>query len=173
MPFYLEINDDISELSNFKSILIIPCRFCPAASTAVRLNEPYFDFMQGFLKTPSYEKLLKKMKSNLEKQGIKTDIVGSISPHNFTMCMWTEKQRNRISEKASTYEALVVLGCEAAVKTISESVKSTSCKVFQGMTNKGVMSVKPRVHFPLKLSLEKESVTPILYAEKASEEISR
>ena len=47
MPFYLENKEDMSELSNYKSILIVPCRFCPAASTAVRLNEPYFDFLRG------------------------------------------------------------------------------------------------------------------------------
>lgn len=167
MPFYLENKDIMSELSNLKSVLIVPCRFCPAASVAVKLNEPYFDFMQGFLKTPSYEKLLKTMKLNLEKQGIRADVVGSISPHHFTMCMWTEKQRNKISKQAAQYEALLVLGCEAAVQTITNSIKSASCKVFQGMTNNGVMSVKPRVHFPLKLSLKMETLTPILYAEKA------
>ena len=156
MPFFLEDIDDMTEVSNFKSILIVPCRFCPAASAAVKANEPYFNFLRGFLKTPSYEKHLKTIKSKLEKKGIKTDIVGSISPHNFTMCMWTEKQRNRIAKMATKFEAILVLGCEAAVQTINDSVKSTSCKIFQGMTNKGVMSVKPRFHFPLKLSLEKE-----------------
>ena len=168
MPFYLDDVEDTSEVSKFKSVLIVPCRFCPAASKAVRLNEPYFDFLKGFLKTPSYENHLQTMKTELESKGIKTDVVNNVSPHNFTMCMWTEKQRDRISKKAVKYEAILILGCEAAVQTINDSVKSTSCKVFQGMTNKGVMSVKPRFHFPLKLSLEKKTLTPILYAEKFS-----
>jgi len=169
MPFYFEDLENIPELSDLKSVLIVPCRFCPAASTAVKRNEPYFDLLRGFLKTPSYEQLLKTMKSTLEKKGIRTDVVRSISPHNFVMCMWTEKQRNKLMERAARYEALLVLGCEAAVQTISDSVKSTSCQVFQGMKTKGLMSIKPRFHFPFRISLELNSITPTLLTTESSD----
>jgi hypothetical protein len=36
MPFCFEVQDVIPEVVNFKSVLIVPCRFCPAASMAVR-----------------------------------------------------------------------------------------------------------------------------------------
>jgi len=44
MPFCFEEKDVISELNGVKSALIIPCRFCPAASAAVKNNKPYFEF---------------------------------------------------------------------------------------------------------------------------------
>jgi hypothetical protein len=55
MPVYLEDISEFPELERFKSVLIVPCRFCPAASLAVRRNKPYFEFFRRFLKTASYE----------------------------------------------------------------------------------------------------------------------
>lgn len=57
MPFYLEVTDVVPEVANFKSVLIVPCRFCPAASMAVRSDEPYIEFPRRGLKTASYERL--------------------------------------------------------------------------------------------------------------------
>ena len=172
MPFLLEELDILQELSHYKSVLIIPCRFCPAASTAVKNREPYFDFFRGFLKTPSYEQLIETMKSNLDKKGIKTGVVNSISPHNFVMCMWTDNQRKKLLERAKNYEALVVLGCEAAVNTIADIVKATFCQVFHGMKTKGLMSIKPKVHLPARISLELISITPTTFPNPNESEIS-
>src|SRR5210317_1014036 len=68
MPIYLKENSEFPELEKFESVLIVPCRFCPAASLAVRRNKPYFEFFRRFLKTASYEQLIETIKSNLEKK---------------------------------------------------------------------------------------------------------
>ena len=36
MPFYLEDRDISSAIAEIRSALIVPCRFCPAATLAVR-----------------------------------------------------------------------------------------------------------------------------------------
>jgi hypothetical protein len=71
MPVYLKDISEFPELEKFDSVLIVPCRFCPAASLAVRRNKPYFEFFRRFLKTASYEQLIETIKSNLEKKGVK------------------------------------------------------------------------------------------------------
>jgi len=43
MPFYLRESDVVSELGGLQSVLIVPCRFCPAASVAVRERAPYIE----------------------------------------------------------------------------------------------------------------------------------
>ena len=55
MPYYLKEMEDMAELVKFNSVLIIPCRFCPAASMAVSRNEPYIELFRGLLKTAAYE----------------------------------------------------------------------------------------------------------------------
>ena len=169
MPVYLKDLSEFPELENFESVLLVPCRFCPAASLAVRTNKPYFEFFRRFLKTAPYEQLIETIKSNLEKKGVKTDVFKSKLLHQFVVCMWTSRRRKKLVERASKYEALVVLGCEAAVQTIHDSVKSTSCKVFQGMRSEGIMSVKPLFRLPCNISLELKSITPLLHQAKNSE----
>jgi hypothetical protein len=169
MPFYLKEVDIVPEVTKFQSALIVPCRFCPAANFALRSNEPYIEFFRRFLKTASYERLIKTMKSSFEKKGVKTSVFKSKFPHQFILCLWTSKRRKKLLKHAKKYEALVVMGCEAAVQTIRDSVKSTACQVFQGMKSEGFMSVKPRFHLPCNISLELDSITPILQQTKQSE----
>jgi hypothetical protein len=71
MPFHFKPIDDISEYAQYKSVLIIPCRFCPAASSSISNNEPYFEFFRKFLKTDSYERHIESLKSKFEEKGIK------------------------------------------------------------------------------------------------------
>jgi len=161
MPFHLKPIDDISEFTHFKSVLIIPCRFCPAASSSINNNEPYFEFFRKFLKTDSYERDIKNLKSKFEMEGIKVDVFESKMIHQFVLCMWTEKRRKKLLKRAKEYEALIVLGCEAAVNTVSDAVQSSSCKVFQGLETEGVMSILPKFHFPANIYLEIQSLTPM------------
>ncbi len=163
MPYYLKEMEDMSELIKFESVLIIPCRFCPAASMAVSKNEPYIQLFRGLLKTAAYEELIKTMKSDLVKKGVRTDVFKSRLLHQFVLCSWTEKRRDKLSELAEKYDALLVLGCEATVKTIQDALKSTSCKVFQGMKTMGLMSIKPRFQLPCNISLELDSLTPVSF----------
>ncbi len=159
MPFYLKKRDAFPELAHFNSVLIVPCRFCPAVSLAVSQNEPYIELFRRFLRTASYEHLIQTLKFNLEKQGIKTGIFKSNLLHQFVLCTWSSKKREKLLECAKHYEALIVLGCEAAVRTIQDCVKSNSCHVIQGMKTEGLMSVKPTFHLPGTISLELSSVT--------------
>jgi len=165
MPFYLKEIEDFPELNGCKSVLIVPCRFCPAASLAVNRNRPYIEFFNRFLTTASYEQFIKTMKSDLEKKGVKTDVFRSNLPHQFVLCGWTSKRRQRLLKYAEKYEALLVLGCEAAVQTIRDSVKSSSCQVLQGMETLGVMSIKPSFKLPCNISLELGSLTPMVHLE--------
>ena len=119
MPVYLKDIHDFQQLEQFQSVLIVPCRFCPAASLALRNNEPYFKFFRHMLKTAAYERYIERMKSELNKKGIKADVFRSRAPHQFVVCMWTRKRRNQLMRRAKKYDALVVLGCEAAAQTIS------------------------------------------------------
>lgn len=163
MPVYLKDIDHFQALEQFRSVLIIPCRFCPAASFAARENKPYFEFLRNFLKTASYEQYIASMKSGLERTGVKADVFKSHLPHQFVVCMWSSRRRKKLMRTASNYDALVVLGCEAAVRTIHDSVKPTPCQVFQGMRAEGIMSIQPQFRFPCNISLRLDSITPLLH----------
>ena len=169
MPVYLKETDDFEKLQQFGSVLIVPCRFCPAASFAVRKKEPYFEFFRHFLQTDAYERYIEKMRSELGKRGVKADVFKSRLPHQFVVCMWTARRRKKLMKRARNYDALVVLGCEAAVQTISDSVDSPSFQLVQGMRNEGIMSILPRFRWPDNIKLQLNSITPLLHRQKGTE----
>lgn len=168
MPFYLKERDISSDIAAVRSALIVPCRFCPAASLAVTQRKPYIDLFGNLLRTPSYETYIQALKSRLERAGIRTSVFDSSLPHQFVMCMWTSGRRKELARQALGYEALIVLGCDAAVATIRSCLQATACRVIPGMEVEGVMNVVPTVHFPLKISLEVKGVTRVLQPHAAA-----
>ena len=161
MPFYLKPRDIFADTATIRSALIVPCRFCPAASFAVRQKQPYMRLLRSFLRTPCYEAHISAVKSRLESRGIRTDVFDSKLPHQFVMCMWTGSRRAALSRRAAGHDAAIVLGCDAAVETVRSSTASTDCRVVPGMEVEGIMNVLPAVRFPLDIRLELSSVTPV------------
>lgn len=163
MPFYLKETKRFDKLEPYESVLIVPCRFCPAASLAVSNNEPYFEFFRRFLQTASYERYIGEMRSELEAKGVRTDVFRSRWLHQFVICMWTTGRRKELMQRAKKYEALVVLGCEAAVQTVRDSLGSPTQPVVQGMRTEGIMSILPHFQWPGSITLQLNSITPVVH----------
>lgn len=169
MPFYLKAVDVVPEVVKFKSALIVLCRFCPAASLALRNNKPYLEIFRRLLKTVPYEELIDDMQSRLKKEGLKTGVFkGNLI--NYLICMWTTGRRKKLIKHASQFEAVVVMGCEGAFESVIDILKSTDCRIFHGMESEGVLNAIPKVHLPFNISLEKFKITPMIYQGKQSEE---
>ena len=161
MPFYLKPRVVFSDTATVRSAVIVPCRFCPAASFAVREKKPYLRLLRSFLRTSSYEAHIRALQGRLESRGIRTEIFDSTVPHQFVMCMWTAGQRAALSRRAAGHDAAIVLGCEAAAETVRSSLAATNCRVVPGMEVEGVMNVRPSVRFPLEIRLELSGVSRV------------
>lgn len=162
MPFYLRDREISPEMAGVHSALIVPCRFCPAASLAVRERQPYIELFRTLLRTPSYEPYVHRLKSRLEGQGVRTAVFDSHLPHQFVVCMWTAGRRSELARQAAGYDAVIVLGCDGAVETVRSSLQSTGCRIIQAMDIEGIMNVIPAVRFPFNVSLELNGVTRVL-----------
>jgi hypothetical protein len=160
MTLYLKEVDVAPEISQFRSALIVVCRFCPATSLALRTGQPYIEFFRRFVNTGSYEQYIDDLRRRLEANDVSTDVFrGNLL--NFIICMWTSGQRKRLLERARQYEAVVVLGCDVAFDTVSDILEATDCQVFHGMECEGVLDAIPRFHLPGNISLEMVRVTPL------------
>ena len=169
MPIYLKEVDVVAEVAKFQSALIVLCRFCPAASLAVRNDKPYIEFFRRLLKTEPYEELIDNMQSRLQKEGLKTGVFkGNLL--NYLICLWTPGGRKKLLKHASRFEAVVVMGCESAYESVQEILQWSACEVFHGMESEGVLNAIPKVDWPFNISLEKFKVTPMICQEKQSEQ---
>lgn len=161
MPFYLKDSDILPQVAGLESVLIVPCRFCPAASFAVRQKKPYIQPLRRLFRTAAYESFINNLTGCLRYQGIRTAVFDSKLVHHFVACMWTSRRRRKLARRAAEFDAVVVLGCDAMVELVRDVVEPTGCRVIQGMEIEGLMNVRPSVGFPLDLSLELEGVTPV------------
>ena len=99
---------------------------------------------------------------------IRTGVFKSRLIHQFVLCMWTSGRRKKLLKRAKDYEGIIVLGCEAAVQTVRDSLRSTTCTVVPGLESEGVMSIQPSFHLPCNLSLKLESITPLSLKDEAA-----
>jgi len=161
MPFYLKESDALAQVDGARSVLIVPCRFCPAASAAVRARKPYLEPFRRLLKTEAYESRIEALKRDLREKGIRGEVFESRLLHQFVACMWTSARRRELAKRAARFEAVLVLGCDAMVEAVREAVGSGGCRVIQGMEIEGLMNVLPTVSFPLNVTLELQSVSNV------------
>jgi hypothetical protein len=75
--------------------------------------------------------------------------------------MWTAGRRRDFAKRAEKFEGVVVLGCDALVETVFDSIKHIDCRVIHGMEVEGIMTVVPTVSFPLNISLMVQSITSV------------
>lgn len=161
MPFYLKEADVLPRVAGLSSVLIVPCRFCPAASMAVREKKPYIQLFRHFLRTEAYESFIRDLRSRLRDEGIEAVVFDSKLPHKFLPCMWTAGRRRELAKRAAEFDGVVVLGCDAAGEVVRTAMGSADCRVIQGMDVEGIMSVVPTLRFPFNISLTVQGLTPV------------
>ena len=161
MPIHFEDLDVVSELNGVRSALIVPCSLCPAATVAVREQRPFMQFFRSFFTSAPFEQYIRALQVRLAEKGVKTQVFRSRLYHQWFLCMWTAARRKKLRKSAKQHDAVVVLGCDSATETERDAVRSTSCKVLEGMRVSGIMNAQLSFHVPGNVSFENCKVVPI------------
>jgi len=171
MPIHLDDVDTASEVAGSRSALIVPCNMCPAVTVAIKKNKPFIQLFKSFLKSVPFEQHIKALQSRLKEEGVSTEVFSSKPPHHWFMCMWTSGRRKKLQSHATRHDAVIVLGCNSATETVRDSVRSTDCKVVQGMEVAGVMNATLRLDLLGNVSFQDCKIVP-LSPQKKEEGIS-
>ena len=161
MPIHLDDVDVIPDVAGLRSALIVPCNMCPAVTVAVREGEPFIQLFKSFLRSAPFERHITALRFRLREEGVGSEVFRSDLPHQWFVCMWPSGRRKKLSEQAKEYDAAIVLGCDTATETVRNSVKSTDCKVIDGMKVAGFMNAKLKVRWPCDVSFEDCKVIPM------------
>ena len=161
MPIHFNDRDFVAEVAGLNSALIVPCYMCPAVTVSVREKKPFIQLFKSFLKSAPYEEYITTLQIRLQESGVKTKVFKSAPSHEWFMCMWTSGKRKKLQKYAEKYDAVIVLGCDSAVETVREALKSTDCKLIEGMEVAGIMNAQIRFHLPGNVSFENCKLVPI------------
>ncbi len=95
MPIHLNDLDVVSKTKGLRSALIVPCNMCPAVTVAVKEQKPFLQLFKNFLKSAPFESYVKALQQKLGEHGVRTRVFRSNLYHQWFMCMWTSRRRNR------------------------------------------------------------------------------
>lgn len=161
MPIHFEDVDVASEVVGLKSVLIVPCNMCAAVTVAVREDKPFLQLFSRFLKSPPFDRYLRELVSRLGERGIKADVFKCDIPHQWFLCMCSSGRHKKLLKAARKHDAAVVMGCDSAVRTVSEAVRTTGVKVIPGMEMTGIMNAKPRINLAGHIIFKECQVVPV------------
>jgi len=161
MPIHFNDRDVVSEVAGLKSALIVSCNMCPAVTVAVRERKPFIQLFKSFLKSAPFEEHIRALQSRLKEEGVNTKVFKSNLYHHWFLCMWTAGRRRKLQKYATKFDAVIVLGCDSAVETVRDVVKSADCKVIPAMQVAGIMNAKPTFRLPCNISFEDPRIIPI------------
>ena len=153
MPIRLKPKNRTADLEHFKSVLIVSCPMCPAASMAMLEKKPFIEFFKHGFKTQALEDHIASIRKELEQRGTRTDAFTMRLPHPL-MCLWTAGQRKRLLRRARDFEAVLVLGCYSAAHTARVTLKDIDCRVSQGMKEVGLANATIKVRYPFIVELQ-------------------
>ena len=167
MPIHLDDVNVISKTTWQSSALIIPCYMCPAVTVAVKEEKPFLQFFSHFLKSPSFERYIKTLQSNLEENGVSSSVFKSHFVHQWFLCMWSSGRRKKLQRQIEQYDYVIVLGCDSATETVRDLINKDDVKVIQGMKVTGFMNAKMRFHLPGDVSFKDCKVIPLIQQKKS------
>lgn len=166
MPIHFDDLDVMPELAGLHSALIVPCNMCPAVTVAVREERPFMRLYRSFLKSAPFTEYIRAMQDRLLKKGIRTEVFESNIYHQWFMCMWTAGRQKKLRKHAKQHDAVIVLGCDSATETVRDSVRSTGCRVVEGMRVTGIMNAKLSLRWPGDICFADYRTIPIAGAQQ-------
>jgi hypothetical protein len=161
MPIHFNDVDLDSGVSGLKTALIVPCIMCPSVTVSIREKQPFMKLFRSIFKSTPFEQYLKALKMRLGEKGIEADIFNSRLYQHWFLCMWSSARRKKLQRQAQGYDAVIVLGCDSATKTVGDAVQSLNCKVIEGMTVGGLTNAKMKIGFPANVSFEDVKIVPL------------
>ena len=161
MPIHLNDLDVAAETAGLKSALIVPCNMCPAVTVAVREKKPFLQLFRSFLKSRPFEEYILMLQDRLREKGVRTKVFRNPIPHQWFLCMWTAARQKKLGQYAAQYEAVIVLGCDSAVETVRDAVRSTRCRVIEGMAVASIMNAKMQLQLPCTVSFKDCRIIPL------------
>jgi hypothetical protein len=161
MPIHFADLDVVSEVEGVSSALIVPCIMCPAATVAVREQKPFMQFFRSLFKSLPLERYIEALQSRLADKGVQTEVFKNRLYHQWFLCMWTARRREKLRKRASHHDAVIVLGCDSATETVRKPAEAAGCKVIEGMKVSGIINAQLSFRLPGSVSFDSCSIVPL------------
>jgi len=119
---------------------------------SVEKKEPYFSISRLLRKKDFFSEFIATRREALEREKIHTDCFKT--PFlSAMMCLWPENLRIQLMRQAEHFDAVAVIGCQSAVRTVTAATSALNVRIVPMMEEHGVANFKAEIHFPFTMEL--------------------
>lgn len=157
MPLALSLVPIDKQFDGCRSVLFVACNVCPRMTLAWEHQEPLFSPAMLLGRKSSFRRYLTELLRDADARGLRSTVFQT--PATAAACLWSTALVRRFRRKGNDYEAFGVVGCESAVRTVSQVFPDR--RIVQLVRVEGIANFTLRTVWPLKVELTAASKIPI------------
>lgn len=156
MPLALSLIPLDGQFDGNRSVMFVACNVCPRMHFAWELNEPVFSLAMLLGKKSSFVRYLTKLQQRASERGQRSAVFPA--PSTSAACLWSHDLVERFRRAGADYEAFGVIGCESAVRTVTQVFSNRP--VVQLARVKGIANFTLRMRWPLTVEIVAAAKVP-------------
>jgi hypothetical protein len=139
------------------SVMFVACNVCPRMHFAWEQREPIFSMAMLLGKKNGFQTYLRQLRLEAEGRGQRSAIFPT--PSATAGCLWSSALAEKFRRAGADYEAIGVIGCESAVKTVSQVFPEK--RIVQLVQVQGIANFTLRTGWPLRVEIISATQVPL------------
>ena len=140
-----------------RAVLFVACNVCPRMHLAWTNREPLFRWTSVFGRADSFTKHVKTLQLEAVRSGKRSAVFRT--PSTTPMCLWSRDLAKRFTREADGYDAIGVIGCESAVRTVAQACPGKQLE--QLVRVEGIANFTLQKRLPLEVRILAASRVPL------------
>lgn len=140
-----------------RSVMFVACNVCPRMNFAWERREPLFSPAILLGRENSFKRHLAALQRDTQARGQRSEVFRTSSAA--AACLWSASLGEKFRRAGAGYDAFGVIGCESAVKTVSQIFPDR--RVVQLVRVEGIANFTLRTRWPLTVEVVAAAKVPM------------
>jgi len=157
MPLALSPVPIARQFDGCRSVMFVACNICPRMHFAWENHEPLFSAAMLLGKEDSFQRYLQGLQRDAQGRGQRSALFRTSS--TTAACLWSTALAKKFRRAGAGYEAIGVIGCESAVKTVAQIFPDK--RIVQLVRVEGIANFTLRTGWPLRVEIIAAAQIPL------------
>ena len=140
-----------------RSVMFVACNVCPRMHFAWEHHEPLFSPAMLLGRANSFKRYLTSLQRDTQARGLRSAVFRTSSAA--AACLWSTALGEKFRRAGADYDAFGVVGCESAVKTVSQIFPDR--RIVQLVRVEGIANFTLRTRWPLTVEVVAAAKVPL------------
>jgi len=140
-----------------RSVMFVACNVCPRMHFAWEHHEPLFSPAMLLGRENSFKRYLTALQQDTQARGQRSAVFRTSSAA--AACLWSTALGEKFRRAGADYDAFGVIGCESAVKTVSQIFPDRH--IVQLVCVEGIANFTFRTRWPLTVEVVAAAKVPL------------